>query len=178
VARLLETATFGAPTWETGLAAVEAAGKFRMKEAVPGLRRAVKEEFGRVDDPSRARVARALAEVEGKGALPFLRKRFDDIVAKMDRKGNSYLRNDLPALISALLILTPDNRDILAQARAVLKAPFKSLDTDPETRTHLLEAVLQGARHSKALRPQVKAVVLRADVPKSLKTLAAEVSKG
>jgi len=42
----------------------------------------------------------------------------------------------------------------------------------------LVEAVLQGARHSKALRPVVKAVTARTDVPNGLKTLAAEVLKG
>lgn len=151
IARLLETATFSPANWDECVAAAAAAGELGSRRAIPGLRRAVTEQLGRVDDGGRAKVVRALILADP-DPLPFLRARFDARRAAWRAAAGDDLlepQRDLACLMTGLLPLAPDDPEIQATARILLTRLRQSLTPRRTPRIDLLwavRAVIEGVR--------------------------------
>ena len=164
IARLLETATFSPANWDECVAAAVAAGELGSRRAVNGLRRAVTEQLGRVDDGGRAKVVRALVQADP-DALPFLRARFD---ARRDAwrnaAGDDLLepQRDLACLLTGLLPLAPDDPAIRATAEMLLARLRRVLTPRRTPRIDILAAaaaIIEGVRDGQvqSLKPSVMA---------------------
>ena len=151
IAKLLETATFSPANWDECVAAAVAAGELGSRRAVPGLRRAVTAQLGRVDDGGRAKVVRALVQADP-DALPFLRERFEDRrrACKAASGEDQFERQrDLACLMIGLLPLAPDDAQVRQTARTLLERLRKSITPRRTPRIDMLaaaSAVIEGIR--------------------------------
>ena len=164
IARLLETATFSPANWDECVAAAVAAGELGSGRAVPGLRRAVAAQLGRVDDGGRAKVVRALVQADP-DALPFLRERFE-VRKKVWRSsaGEDLLepQRDLACLLRGLIPLSPHERGVQQTAKTLLSRLRRELGPRRTPRIDLFAAaaaVIEGIRDGQvqALKSSVEA---------------------
>lgn len=152
IAALLERANFSAANWGVCVAAAKAAGEFKSKRAVPGLRRAVELRLGRIDDGSRSTVVKALVAAEGQACLPFLRSLFDwslDEWENADDEDREAHQKDLACYLSGLLVLAPEDAKVLAVARRLLELFQLKLGKKRTPRRDLIAAaagILDGIR--------------------------------
>ena len=151
IAKLLETATFSPANWDECVAAAVAAGELGSRRAIPGLRRAVTAQLGRVDDGGRAKVVRALVQADP-DALPFLRERFEDRRRAWKASSGEDLferQRDLACLMIGLLPLAPDDTEVRQTARTLLERLRKSITPRRTPRIDMLAAaaaVIEGIR--------------------------------
>ena len=151
IARLLETANFSPANWDECVAAAAAAGELGSRRAIPGLRRAVAANLGRVDDGGRAKVFRALVQADPE-ALTYLRGRFEVMKAAWRRAAGEDLlepQRDLACLMAGLLPLAPDDPDVRKTARTLLIRMRRGLSPRRTPRIDTLAAiaaVIEGIR--------------------------------
>ena len=151
IARLLEKATFSPANWDECVAAAVAAGDLGSRRAIPGLRRAVSAQLGRVDDGGRAKVIRALIAADP-DALPFLRERFRTRRAAWRAAAGDELiepQRDLACLMAGLLPLAPADPEILSTAKTLLTQLRRTLSPQKTPRLEMLAAmaaIIEGIR--------------------------------
>ncbi len=151
IAQLLENAAFSPANWDECVAAAVAAGELGSRRAIPGLRRAVTAQLGRVDDGGRAKVIRALVLADPE-ALPFLRDRYEDRLRAWKAAAGEDLQErqrDLACLMVGLLPLAPTDPHVLATAKTLLSRMRRQLTPARTPRLDLLAAataVIEGIR--------------------------------
>ena len=162
IAQLLERATYSPANWDECVAAAVAAGELGSRRAIPGLRRAVAAQLGRVDDGGRAKVVRALVAADP-DALPFLRERFE-VRHKAWRAaaGPDLLepQRDLACLLTGLLPLAPTDPQIRQTASTLMSRFRKSIGPRRTPRIDLFAAaaaIVEGIRAGQVqgLKPAV-----------------------
>ena len=162
IAQLLETANFSPANWDECVAAAVAAGELGSVRAIPGLRRAVTAQLGRVDDGGRAKVVRALVQADP-DALPFLRERFDARKKTWrSAAGDDELepQRELASLLSGLLPLAPTDPDVRKTAEMLLRRLRRGIGPRRTPRIEVfatVAAVIEGIRDGQiqGLKPSV-----------------------
>ncbi len=152
IAALLEKANYNGANLEVCVAAAVAADELKSKRAITGLRRAVEQRLGRVDDGSRAKVVQALVSVEGKASLPFLHSLFEwsmDEWENAEEEDRDTHQKDLACYLRGLLTLAPDDTVVVATARKLLELLQLKLGKNRTPRRDMIaaaSAILDGIR--------------------------------
>jgi hypothetical protein len=166
MAAVLERASFTGANWEVAVAVACAAGDLRSKRAVRGLKRAVRQLLGRVEDGTRARVVQALYLAAGSEAHSFLEEQVQKKLAAIryaEAADLPILERDLACLLAGLLPATPEDELVSRRAAELLARFVETLEGGAprlvvQSTAAAADAIISGARLGdvRALVPALK----------------------
>lgn len=149
IAQILERASFSSANWDVAVHAARAAAELRSARARKGLERAVEMKLGRIEDGTRAMVARAYYAVAGDAARALLEAQVEKAIAVArisDRDEARALERHAACLLSGLLPAAAGDPLVIAEAeRLLLSLGEGPGDRDEGGTLGAVEAIADGA---------------------------------
>ncbi len=145
-AEILRRARFSAANWDICVEVAKTAGRLNIRRALPGLRRAVSERLGRVDDGGRAQVVAALIEVDPENSYSVLYQEFEETLAAWEASEDEddifNHQKDLAAVCRGLLALRPQETKVLEVSAALLQVFRLRMGPKRRPRKEVLASVI------------------------------------